>query len=262
MPAALLPIALIAYIVGVFLAGLGMAYRFSAPRVAAVFVLGLAWLAHLGAVAQRGISTGRFPLSNGAEYLLFLGLAVMTLYLVVWFVWRVHVAGVVLPPVAALAGFAALALLPAGSSPEVSGRGGWFLFHTTVSTLGMATLVVALAMSVIYLFQDRALKSRRTLRLLEKLPPLDRCDNVGFQALVLGFVLLTVGILAGVIVNAGVYDRMWVPGVKQTLAILAWAVFATVLFARFKLGLRGRKSAYLTIAGVTLGLMTIVGMTL
>ena len=126
----------------------------------------------------------------------------------------------------------------------------------------MATLVVALAMIVIYLFQDRALKSRRTLRLLEKLPPLDRCDNVGFQALVLGFVLLTVGILTGVIVNAAVYDRIWVAGVKQTLAILAWVVFATVLFARFKLGFRGRKSAYLTIAGVTLGLMTIVGMTL
>jgi ABC-type uncharacterized transport system permease subunit len=44
--------------------------------------------------------------------------------------------------------------------------------------------------------------------------------------------------------------------------LLAWAVFAGLLLARGALGFRGRKSAYLTIAGFTLGLMTVVGMTL
>jgi ABC-type uncharacterized transport system permease subunit len=262
MPVPFLPIALIAYIVGVFLASLSLAYRFTAPRVAAAAVFAVAWVAHLGAVANRGMTTGRFPLTNGAEYLLFLGFAVMTLHLLVWFVWRVYVAGVVLPPLAALATFGALALLPAGTSPPIDSPRGWFLFHTTVSTLGMATLIVALAMSLIYLIQDRALKSRRTLRLLEKLPPLDRCDHVGFQALVLGFVLLTVGIATGVIVNESVHERIWVPGIKQYLALSAWIIFASVLVARFKLGFRGRKSAYLTITGVTLGLMTVIGMTL
>jgi ABC-type uncharacterized transport system permease subunit len=43
---------------------------------------------------------------------------------------------------------------------------------------------------------------------------------------------------------------------------LAWLVFAGVLVARFRVGFRGRKSAYLTIAGVMLGLLTVAGMTL
>ena len=48
-----------------------------------------------------------------------------------------------------------------------------------------------------YLIQDRALKSKRTLRLLERLPALERCDRVGYHALLLGFLLFTVEKLQG-----------------------------------------------------------------
>jgi ABC-type uncharacterized transport system permease subunit len=218
MPPILLPVALIAYLVGVFLTILTMSYRSKATRNGASVVFVAAWLAHAAAVVRRVIVTGQFPLSSGAEYLLVLGLVVMTLNLVIWFRWRVDVAGIVLPTVAALAGFAALALLGADPSHQDAPQ-GWFIFHTTVSTLGMATLVVALAMSVIYIVQDHALKTRKTLRLLERMPSLDRCDNIGFRSLVIGFILLT-------------------------------------------LGIRGRKSAYLTITGVTVGLLTVIGMTI
>jgi ABC-type uncharacterized transport system permease subunit len=44
--------------------------------------------------------------------------------------------------------------------------------------------------------------------------------------------------------------------------LLAWIVFAVILASRTALGFRGRKSAYLTIAGFALGLLTILGMTL
>ena len=257
-----LSIALVAYVVGIFLAGLGTFTRIEMTRTGAPILFFVAWLAHLGAVVQRGRETGRFPLSDLGEYLLFLGLAVITLHLLLWIRWRVHVVGIVLPPVAAAAGFGAMALLTSSATQVGARPRGWFLFHTTVSTLGMATLVVALAMSLIYLFQDRALKSRRTLRLLERLPSLDRCDHIGFQSLATGFVLLSVGIVTGFVVNEAVHGQLWLLGVKQYLALLAWVVFAGVLSARVKLGFRGRKSAYLTITGVLLGLLTVAGMTL
>lgn len=262
MSALLLPIALVAYVVGVFLASLGTVYRFDLARRSATILFVAAWLCHGGAVVARGLATDRFPLTSVGEYLLVLGLAVMTLYLILSFRWRVEVVGIVLPPLAAAAGFGALALLEETAALPEARPQSWFLLHTTASTLGMATLVVALAMSLIYLFQDRALKARRTLKLLQRLPTLHRCDYIGFQALVVGFVLLTAGIVAGVVVNAFTHHRFWVPGVKQTLPMLAWFVFAGVLAARFKLGLRGRKSAYLMITGVVLGLLSLAGMTL
>jgi len=44
--------------------------------------------------------------------------------------------------------------------------------------------------------------------------------------------------------------------------VVAWIIFAAILVARLKLGFRGRKSAYMTITGVTIGLLTVIGMTL
>jgi ABC-type uncharacterized transport system permease subunit len=261
LTAVLLSVALVAYIAGFFLAILGVTYRSEAARVGANVVLSLGWLAHLATIVTYGVDVGHIPVAGGAEYLLALGLAIMTLHLLLVSVWRVHAAGIVLPPLAALAAVAALALLPEAGAPVAALR-PLFLLHTTVSTLGMATLIVALAMSLIYLYQDRALKSRRGLHLLERLPPLDRCDHIGLQALLVGFVLLTLGILTGVVMNKELHERLFVPGVKQTLPLLAWIVFASVLVARFKIGFRGRKSAYLTITGVMLGLLTIVGMTI
>ena len=47
---------------------------------------------------------------------------------------------------------------------------------------------------------------------------------------------------------------------RQVFPVLAWLVFALLFYARSMRGLRGRKSAYLTITGFALGLMTILGL--
>ena len=262
MLASFLPIALVAYIVGVFLAGLATVYHSDAARGGASAVFVAAWLAHGGAVIQRGVAMGAFPLTNLGEYLLMLGWVIMTLHLALWFAGRVYAAGLVLPPLAGLAAFAAMPLLATTVAQNAPSRGIWFLIHTAISTLGMATLCLALAMSLIYLAKDRALKTGRTLKLLKRLPSLDTCDRIGFRSLWIGFTLLTVGIGTGLVMNEEIYDRLWVLGIKQTMPLVAWTVFAAVLVARLKLGVRGRKSAYLTIAGVMLGLLTVVGMTM
>jgi ABC-type uncharacterized transport system permease subunit len=262
MEPAFLPIALIAYLVGVLLAGLTTLFQSHSARSGASITFVAAWLAHLAAVVHRGVTLDRLPLANMGEYLLVLGLAVMSLHLLIWFRFKIHVAGLVLVPLAGASTFAAMVLLrdPAAAESPVSSP--LFLAHTTVSTLGMATLLVALTMSLIYVFQDRALKARSTLDLLDRLPPLDRCDRLGWNALVIGFGLFTVGIATGLAFNQSVYGKLWVPGLKQSFPILAWTIFAVVLMARWKLGVRGRKSAYWTITGGSLGLLTILGMTI
>jgi ABC-type uncharacterized transport system permease subunit len=137
----------------------------------------------------------------------------------------------------------------------------WFVVHTTLATLGMAGLCVAFGMSLIYLLQDSALKSKRALRVLEILPSLEVCDRIGYHALLWGFPLLTLGIATGAFWSASVHDRFWTGGAKQTFPVLAWIVFAALLYFRLAKGFRGRKSAYVTIAGFALGLLTLLGMT-
>jgi ABC-type uncharacterized transport system permease subunit len=137
---------------------------------------------------------------------------------------------------------------------------GWFVFHTSIATAGVAALAVAFAMSVLFLVKERALKSKRSLRVLEMLPSLEALDRLGFQALLYGFPLLTLGIATGMVYSAAVHNHLWIWGVKEIFPVIAWAVFAVILWARFARGVRGRRSAILAIAGFAFALLTFVGM--
>ena len=257
-----LPITVIGYIVSVVAATLHTVYRSPSARRASSIVFVLTWVFHTATVVREAVMLGRLPLLNMAEYLLVLGWIVLSLHLYLWFRLRVEIAGVVLPPLAGAMTFASMQLVRSAAPAAKIAPDGWFLVHTTVSTLGMAILCVAFAMSVIYLVQDRALKSRQKLKLLERLPSLHKADQIGFRSLTVGFLLLTLGISTGVVVNAEVRQRILVLEPKQIFPLLAWLVFAAGLLARSALGFRGRKSAYLTITGVALGLLTVIGMTL
>ncbi len=254
--------ALIGYVLSVVLAALSTVYRSATARRGASVLFSLTWLCHTAAVVREGLSASGVPLSNASEYLLVFGWALLTLHLYVWFRAKVYVAGLVLPPLAAVAAFLSLQLHPAGAVRAAARSDALFLFHTTIATVGMAFLGVSFAMSLLYLVQDRALKTRKTLVLLERLPSLERCDQIGLRSLVFGFTLLTLGIGTGLVINTEIYQRLWVWGAKTTFPVLAWLVFAAVLVARTGLGVRGRKSAYLTIAGFALGVLTVIGMTL
>ncbi len=257
----LLPAALAGYVLGVVLAAVGTVQRSRLANRAASLVFALTWLLHGVAILRIGIEAGRIPLTNGFEYLVVFGWAVSGLYLYISFRHQVPVTGLVLPPLAAMAIVGALAV----SHPIVKNAdelGGWFLFHTSISTLGMAILGVAFGMAVLYLAQDHALKSRSTPGLLQRLPALEECDHIGLQALIVGFVLFTLGIGTGIVINTGRHSELLSGGAKQIFPLLAWVVFLVVLLARTWLGYRGRKSALLTITGFLLGLATVVGMTL
>ena len=256
----LLPLALIAYFLAIFLAGIGSLNRSEATQRGSTALLGAAWVLQFAAIVERGISRAHFPLTSAGEYLLAFGWVVLGFHLVLSLRSRIQATGLVLPPLAFLATLFSLVTQADQVSLPEGQQKGWFIFHTTIATLGMAALGVAFAMSLIYLAMDRVLKSKKTPRLVELLPSLDTCDRLGYHALLLGFPLLTLGIATGSVWSESVHHRYWIGGAKQTFPLLAWAVFAVVLYARLARGYRGRKSAYLTIAGFALGLLTVLGM--
>ena len=253
-----LPLALIAYIGGIVLSTPGVGDRHSGTRRAGAALLVLAWALHLVALVRMGVERGHVPLANAGEYLLSLAWLVQTLFLVVWWVWRVEAVSWVLPPAAALLALAAILAGDRGAAGETGSA--WFLVHTVLATCGTALLGVACAMSVIYLLLDHALKAKWTLGWLERLPTLETCDRIGAFALMVGFPLLTLGILAGMIFGVRRGDGPFGQGAKEVLSYLAWGVFALLVWARTARGFRGRRAAWVAIAGFALALMVVLGM--
>ena len=59
-----------------------------------------------------------------------------------------------------------------------------------------------------------------------------------------------------------IYKEAWQKFEVGTASAMSYVLFAMILVARSLLGFRGRKSAYLTITGFALGILTVIGMTL
>jgi ABC-type uncharacterized transport system permease subunit len=256
----LLGIAVAIQAFGVALAAFGELRQRASVSAAGAYAMVAAWLLELTGVAVVGWTSGAFPLRNGPEYMLMLGFLVLTLHLGLWFRSRVRAAALVLPPVSTLMLLVGFVL----QTGEIQNYGvrtqGWFVFHTAIATAGVAALAVSFAMSVLFLVKERALKEKRSLSVLEMLPTLEKLDRLGFLALMYGFPLLTLGIATGMVYSAAVHDRIWTWGLKEVFPVLAWMVFAVILWARFAQGIRGRRSAILAIAGFALALLTFVGM--
>ena len=228
--------------------------RAGALILAAAFVLEVAVLALLGA------SDAAVPVRSGGEYLLALGCFVLGLSLVLGLARGLPGIALVLPVVSAAMVAAAL-FLPAAPAPGTSASpSGWLVAHTVVATAGMAALAVAFAMAVLFLVKDRALKHKRSVRMLERFPSLETIDRVGFHAMLWGFSLLTLGIATGLAMQAELHRPLFGWTAKEVFPILAWLVFAFLLAARGARGVSGRRSAVLAIAGFALGLLTVLGM--
>ena len=257
----LFPLALVGYTAGIVLSILGTVKRSSAARTGSAVCFLLACVLQLAAMVLYSSRVGRFPLSNAWEFLLTLGWMVLALHVLMLFRWKIHATGLMLPPLAFLMTVVAMVELPSAVHSEgpLLQRVDILLFHTTLATLGMALFFVAAAMSLVYVLQERALKTKRTLKFLDRLPPLERADRAGLEAMLWGFPLFTLGIVTGMALSAAEYHRVLLFQAKQVFPLLAWGIFAVVLVARMARGFRGRRAAYLTMTGFLLGLLTIIG---
>lgn len=136
---------------------------------------------------------------------------------------------------------------------------GWLTVHGILSLLGEGSLAVAFSASLLYLWQERGIKKRKTLRHLERLPSLESLDEVNYICLGLGFLFLTAGIVSGAIWASQAWGSYWTWQSKETWALATWLVYGGVLHQRLNSGWRGRKGALLSVAGFGFVIITFVG---
>ena len=145
-----------------------------------------------------------------------------------------------------LLGLAALfAIAGLGGAAESSGSGLFVAIHVGLVSAGFAGFALAAALAGLYLWQERRLK-QRSVGLLRLGPPsLVTLDELAARVSAVSLVLFTAGIALGFV--RGHPLDLAVAG-----AVAAWVVFGAALLVRRELGWRGRRVAYLTLAGFAL----------
>jgi ABC-type uncharacterized transport system permease subunit len=131
--------------------------------------------------------------------------------------------------------------------------------HIIVSILAYSLLCLAAVQSLLVLIQERHLRTKHPGGFIRALPPMETMENMMFQMLGLGFVLLTLTVISGVFFSEAVFGRPFRFTHHMVLALLAWVVYAILLIGRWRFGWRGRTAIHWTLGGFALLVLAYFG---
>jgi len=226
-------------------------------------LLGL--LIHSGGLVLRWVEThrtgyGYVPLSNMYESLVFFSWTIILIYLILEFKYRQKIIGVFVTPFAFLA-IALTSIIPgidAKITPLVPAlQSNWLAIHVITCFLGYASFAVSFGISVLYLVQDKRGTGRADGS--KWLPSSSILDEINYKAIVIGFPMLTLGIVTGAAWANYAWGSYWSWDPKETWSLITWFVYAAFLHARLTRDWRGRKAAILSIVGFSAVLFTYFG---
>jgi ABC-type transport system involved in cytochrome c biogenesis permease subunit len=135
----------------------------------------------------------------------------------------------------------------------------WLTLHLVPVYLGYAGFAVAAGAGAAYLVQERLLRRKRAGTPWRLLPSLETLQRVEWAALSLGYPVFTVGLVAGVlwVYQAGSpLGGAWYADPKVLGGAAVWLFYTAVLHLRLFLRLRGRRAAWLTLAGFLFTLLS------
>ena len=138
----------------------------------------------------------------------------------------------------------------------------WFPVHVTLAFLGHAVFAIAAAAGIMYLLQERMLKSKKFSGLFYRLPSLDTLDSMNYKCLTFGFPLMTMGIISGAIWANAAWGGYWRWDPKETWALICWLVYAAYLHTRLSRGWQGRRPALVAVAGLVVICVCYIGVNL
>ncbi len=156
--------------------------------------------------------------------------------------------GLAVMPLAAVA-VALAALWPAGTALPTDGGLGTRL-HVLLSIGAAASLILAACQAVLLAVDEARLAGKRALGPPGVAPALRVRETLLFQTLWVGFFLLSLSLVSGVMFVDDLLGQHLAH--KTVLSIGAWLVFAVLLWGRVRHGWRGRTATRWTLGGFAL----------
>lgn len=208
------------------------------------------------------IVKGHVPMTDIRESLIFFSWAIVLIYLVLEYRWKIRVLGAFIITIAFLLILASTLFAPSAAPLPQYFSSGWLGVHTTLAFLADASFAIAFCIAMMYIIQERQLKHKSSGGFYKRLPPLDVLDELSYRSIVIGFPLLTLAMVTGAIWADSAWGSYWGWEPKEIWSLITWLVYASYLHARLVTGWRGRKAAYLAVIGFFIVLFTFLGVNL
>ena len=229
-------------------------------------LLGLA--GHTFAMILRWMLSYRFgighaPLSNLYESLIFFAWSLILLYLLIEWRTKNRSIGTFAAPLAFLImAYASFSSMDSRIQPLIPAlKSNWLIAHVITCFVGYAAFAIAFGLSIMYLMKQMESPGKNKV-FLKLIPGPAILDELCYQMIVIGFILLTLGIITGAVWAHSAWGRYWGWDPKETWSLITWFIYAALLHSRMIRGWRGKKLAILSIIGFCCVIFTYLGVNL
>jgi ABC-type transport system involved in cytochrome c biogenesis permease subunit len=197
---------------------------------------------------EQALASHRFPANDFFESVTFCALLIALLFLLVYWRYRYESLAVFIFPLVFLLTLVGTLGSPVArwSNPQL--RDAWLLVHVALVLVGYATLLLTAVTSILYLIRERQLKRKQTGGAFNRLPPLGTLDSIMSRALALGFVFITLAVVAGSTWASIESGTRWIRDPRIVISLATWTLYLIVVCMRMTAGWRGRKAALMVIA--------------
>lgn len=227
-------------------------------KIASKILLG-GFIFHTISLVLRYIEVGHMPVASLPESLSFFAWATVGAYLLIQLRYNIMVLGSFVSPIATVLMLISF-LLPREVTPvSPTLKSLWLTIHVGTAFIGNGAFALAFCASIMYLIQERQIKSKKFGAFYHRLPSLSILDDLNYRCLILGFPMLTVGIVTGSIYAQYVWGTYWSWDPKETWSLITWLIYAALLHERLAVGWRGRRAAIMAIIGFMALLFTFLG---
>jgi len=226
--------------------------------------------------------SGHFPISNLYESLYFLTWGITLGQLLVEREYQAPIIPSIAIPIELLTVAFACFVLPEdlklSSNLVPALRSSWLVMHVSVVMLSYAALIIGslLSMSVLFINKNKPLQIRSSstgiggFKLSNSYPVNDlvepiefshseELDTLSYRSILVGFVLLTLGLISGAVWANEAWGTWWSWDPKETWAFISWLFYAAYLHMRISKGWQGRKPAILASTGFLVVLVCYLG---
>ncbi|MDI6689337.1 MAG: cytochrome c biogenesis protein CcsA [Actinomycetota bacterium] len=205
------------------------------------------WVVHTASLIFRGLASGHLPGATAYESLSAVAWLVIMAYLFVEYFSKSKVLGIFITAINCVFLVKAWGhYQPPGPRLSIL-RSSLVDVHFMLIFIASAAFTVAAGCGLLYLLQEWQMKGRRPNILFRRLPSLEVLDDVGYRAVLAGFLFFTLCVATGAIQARQVWGTIWDPIVVASA--VSWSIYAFYLLLRAAAGWMGKRAAILAIIG-------------
>lgn len=248
------------YLLGATVYPLGLVLRRTRIKWVAIWASVAAFALHTVLLTLRFTQPGLASLQQGQFYMSLLAWFFVLIFFLLW--WRLHhdFLAIITAPLALVLFSSSLAIHTQVLDIPKQFSALWFGLHIGAIFTSLGLIAMAFGSGVAYLYLEQKIKTKAKLPGFSRdLPSLETFDRANHWAVMLGFPLYTISLLAGFLWASLTWKQTisWDP--KELISIVIWIVFAVLFHQRMVLGWRGRKPAKTAILLFTLCMISLVG---